>query len=176
MWVSFRICCVQPLALWGPVAIINEWLFTANGLTLYGAIGLFILIAVLSYFWARRGNDVRAGLGRMPATRQRVLKVGVFVILIVILLALPQVLGLFLSEVITIVGLYVLLGLGLNIVRGICRPLGPGLRGLLRHWCLHDGHPDVTRTRVLQLILLGGFALFSHHGGYLWGVAGDSCP
>jgi branched-chain amino acid transport system permease protein len=106
------------IGLWGPVAVINEWLFTSNGLTLYGAIGLFILIAVLSYFLARRGNDVRASLGRMPATRQRVLKVGVFVILFIILLALPQVLGLFLSEVITIVGLYVLLGLGLNIVLG----------------------------------------------------------
>ena len=35
-----------------------------------------------------------------------------------ILLVLPQVLGLFLSEVMTIVGLYVLLGLGLNIVLG----------------------------------------------------------
>ncbi len=106
------------IGLWGPVAVINEWLFTSNGLTLYGAVGLFILIALLSYFWARRGNDVRASLGRMPATRQRVLKGGVFVILIVVLLALPQVLGLFLSEVITIVGLYVLLGLGLNIVLG----------------------------------------------------------
>ncbi|NWF93522.1 MAG: ABC transporter ATP-binding protein [Syntrophaceae bacterium] len=38
--------------------------------------------------------------------------------LVFILLILPQVLGLFLSEVFTIVGLYVLLGLGLNIVVG----------------------------------------------------------
>jgi branched-chain amino acid transport system permease protein len=106
------------IGLWGPLAVINEWLFTSNGLTLYGAVGLFILIAVLSYFWARRGNDIRASLGRMPATRQRVLKTGVFIILIIVLLVLPQVLGLFLSEVITIVGLYVLLGLGLNIVLG----------------------------------------------------------
>jgi hypothetical protein len=30
-------------SLWGPLAIINEWLFTANGLTLQGAAGLFIL-------------------------------------------------------------------------------------------------------------------------------------
>jgi len=36
----------------------------------------------------------------------------------VFLLVLPQILGLFLSEVLTIVGLYVLLGLGLNIVIG----------------------------------------------------------
>ncbi len=105
-------------ALWGPIAIINEWLFAANGLTLYGAIGLFILITAISYFWARRGDTIRADLDRMPARSQRVLKIAVFLILIVILLALPQVLGVFLSEVITIVGLYVLLGLGLNIVVG----------------------------------------------------------
>lgn len=105
-------------ALWGPLAVINEWLYAANGLTLYGAIGLFILIAAIIYFWSRKGNAIRTGLQRMPTTRQRALKVGVFIILIVILFALPQVLGLFLSEVITIVGLYVLLGLGLNIVLG----------------------------------------------------------
>jgi branched-chain amino acid transport system permease protein len=105
-------------SLWGPLAVINEWLYAANGLTLYGAIGLFILIAAIIYFWSRKGNAIRTGLQRMPTTRQRALKACVFIILIVILLALPQVLGLFLSEVITIVGLYVLLGLGLNIVLG----------------------------------------------------------
>jgi branched-chain amino acid transport system permease protein len=39
-------------------------------------------------------------------------------LLLAVLLILPQILGLFLSEVLTIVGLYVLLGLGLNIVVG----------------------------------------------------------
>ena len=34
-------------ALWGPLAVINEWLFTANGLTFHGAMGLFVLIAAL---------------------------------------------------------------------------------------------------------------------------------
>jgi len=47
----------------------------------------------------------------MPAPRQRVLKVGVFVILIVSCCTAPGPRAL-LSEVITIVGLYVLLGLG----------------------------------------------------------------
>ncbi len=105
-------------SLWGPLAVINEWLFAANGLTLSGAVGLFILISAVSYFWARRGDAGRAGLKAMPPTRQRLLKLVVFIVLIVILLAVPRLLGLFLSEVITIVGLYVLLGLGLNIVVG----------------------------------------------------------
>jgi branched-chain amino acid transport system permease protein len=105
-------------ARWGPLAVINDWLYAANGLTLRGAVGLFILIAALSYFWAKRGSSIRAGLQGLPPKGQRVLKITSLLILIAILLALPQVLGLFLSEVLTIVGLYVLLGWGLNIVLG----------------------------------------------------------
>jgi len=113
-------------SLWGPLAIINEWLFTANGLTLHGAAGLFILIAAVSYFWAQRGSSIRAGLRGLPPKGQRVLRITSFIILISILLALPQVLGLFLSEVLTIVGLYVLLGWGLNIVVGFAGLLDLG--------------------------------------------------
>ncbi|MCX8116712.1 MAG: ABC transporter ATP-binding protein [Desulfobacterota bacterium] len=46
------------------------------------------------------------------------MKIFGLLLLIFVLLILPRVLGLFLSEVFTIVGLYVLLGLGLNIVVG----------------------------------------------------------
>ena len=113
-------------SLWGPLAVINEWLFTANGLTLHGAAGLFILIAAVSYFWAQRGSSIRAGLRGLPPKGQRVLKITSLIILISILLALPQVLGLFLSEVLTIVGLYVLLGWGLNIVVGFAGLLDLG--------------------------------------------------
>jgi branched-chain amino acid transport system permease protein len=55
---------------------------------------------------------------RLPPAGQRALRITSFLLLFIILFILPQVLGLFLSEVITIVGLYVLLGLGLNIVLG----------------------------------------------------------
>jgi branched-chain amino acid transport system permease protein len=113
-------------ALWGLFAVLNEWLFTANGLTLHGALGLFILIAAFSYFWAKRGSSIRAGLRGLPPKGQRVLKITSLIILILILLALPHVLGLFLSEVLTIVGLYVLLGWGLNIVVGFAGLLDLG--------------------------------------------------
>ena len=113
-------------ALWGPLAIINEWLFTANGLTLYGALALFILIAAIIYFWTRKGSAVRTSLQRLPPAGQRALRMTSFLLLFVILFALPQILGLFLSEVLTIVGLYVLLGLGLNIVVGFAGLLDLG--------------------------------------------------
>src|SRR4030043_183284 len=105
-------------ALWGPLAVINEWLYAANGLTLYGAIGLFILISSIISLWTRKGSAVRTGLQRLPPAGQRALRITSFLLLFIILFVLPQILGLFLSEVLTIVGLYVLLGLGLNIVVG----------------------------------------------------------
>ena len=105
-------------SLWGPLAIINEWLFTANGLTIQGATGLFLLISAFSLFWFRKGAAIQTGFQQLPPAPQRILKMTGILILVFILLILPRVLGLFLSEVLTIVGLYVLLGLGLNIVVG----------------------------------------------------------
>ncbi len=113
-------------ALWGPLAVMNEWLFTANGLSFRGAIGLFVLIAALSTLWARKGNAIRADLKRLPSAGQRALKITSLLLIIMVLLILPQLLGLFLSEVLTIVGLYVLLGLGLNIVVGFAGLLDLG--------------------------------------------------
>jgi branched-chain amino acid transport system permease protein len=113
-------------ALWGPLAVMNDWLFSANGLTFHGAIGLCALIAALSAFWAKKGNAIRSDLKRLPPTRQRALKITSLLLIIMILLVLPQLLGLFLSEVLTIVGLYVLLGLGLNIVVGFAGLLDLG--------------------------------------------------
>lgn len=106
------------IALWGPFSVLNEWLYTANGLTLQGAIGLSLLIALFSLFWQKKGKTIQSGFRRLPSTPRRILKMSSILILVFVLLILPQVLGLFLSEVFTIVGLYVLLGLGLNIVVG----------------------------------------------------------
>jgi branched-chain amino acid transport system permease protein len=105
-------------ALWGPLSVINEWLFAANGLTIPGAGSLFIGIALASLFWEKKGKAIPIALRRLSPTQQRVLHINGLLLLLALLLALPQILGLFLSEVLTIVGLYVLLGLGLNIVVG----------------------------------------------------------
>ncbi len=113
-------------ALWGPIGVINEWLFTANGLTLHGAMGLFVSIAASSCFWLQKGNAIRTHLKGLSPTSQRTLRITSLFLLVMILLALPHILGLFLSEVLTIVGLYVLLGLGLNIVVGFAGLLDLG--------------------------------------------------
>jgi branched-chain amino acid transport system permease protein len=114
------------LAAWGPVAKINQWFFTANGLTVRGAVSLFMIVTFIVYFWTKNGSEIERGLHHLSPPGQRVLKILRSLLLIVILLALPQILGLFLSEVLTIVGLFVLLGLGLNIVVGFAGLLDLG--------------------------------------------------
>ncbi|UCD32806.1 MAG: hypothetical protein JSV38_02645, partial [Desulfobacterales bacterium] len=114
------------LSAWGPMAFLSEWLFTGNGLTLSGAIALVALIAVGMTIWTLKRQDVETGYGSLPEGTQKGIKIGGFFILAVVLIALPHVLGLFLSEVLTIVGLYVLLGLGLNIVVGYAGMLDLG--------------------------------------------------
>ena len=112
--------------IWGPLAMINPLLFAANGLTLKGAVGLFVLVAVLVYAWGRKGSAVKARLAGLPAGQQRTLKLVSGLLIVFVLLILPKIVGLFLSEVLTIVGLYVLLGLGLNIVVGYAGMLDLG--------------------------------------------------
>ncbi len=105
-------------ALWGPLAIINDWLYAANGLSLQGAASLFALVALAIYLWVKRGPTLQAGFQRLSPARQRLFHFTGWSLLVLLLIVLPPILGLFLSEVLTIVGLYVLLGLGLNIVVG----------------------------------------------------------
>ncbi len=114
------------ISLWGPLAKINQFLFAANGLSIKGAIGLFILIAVLVFAWGLKGSAVKTKVQELPATKQRKLKLATMLVIAFVLLVLPKILGLFLSEVLTIVGLYVLLGLGLNIVVGFAGLLDLG--------------------------------------------------
>ena len=113
-------------AAWGPLAVINDLLFTANGLTTHGALTLFIVIAVITFIWIRKRKAVQTSIKRLPQKGQRALRISTILLLTLILLVLPQILGLFLSEVLTIVGLYVLLGLGLNIVVGFAGLLDLG--------------------------------------------------
>ncbi len=114
------------LSAWGPLAAIGEWIFSGNGLSVSGALGLFIVTAGSTAAWAAKGDAVRHRVERMEAGPKRKLKLASLLTVGLVLLVLPHALGLFLSEVLTIVGLYILLGLGLNIVVGFAGLLDRG--------------------------------------------------
>jgi branched-chain amino acid transport system permease protein len=118
---------LQPiLGVWGPLATVSGWLFEVSGLSTTGAIGLAALVAAVTALWSRQSRAVRARIQSLAPERQRNLKWAAILIGLALLLALPSVLGIFLSEVLTIIGLYVLLGLGLNIVVGFAGLLDLG--------------------------------------------------
>ena len=114
------------LSVWGPLADIIDLLFPGNGLSVSGAVGLFIVVAALSAFWSFKGQAVQTRIKALPPQSRRGLNLAALLAGVLVLLVLPQVLGLFLSEVMTIVGLYILLGLGLNIVVGFAGLLDLG--------------------------------------------------
>jgi branched-chain amino acid transport system permease protein len=131
------LCCVAVVGLlqdmiapvfsqWGPLADLTDLLFPGNGLSISGAVGLFIAVAALTAVWSFKGQAVQTRIQALPPKSRRGLNLAALLIGVLVLLVFPQVLGLFLSEVMTIVGLYILLGLGLNIVVGFAGLLDLG--------------------------------------------------
>jgi branched-chain amino acid transport system permease protein len=89
----------------------------SGGLTLAGGIGVFAIAAVASGLWTRTGpaarQRVRSTVQEQPATRTALL-----IVLLVVLGILPLIVGSVISEVLGTVMVFLLLGLGLNIVVG----------------------------------------------------------
>jgi branched-chain amino acid transport system permease protein len=68
--------------------------------------------------WKKKRDVPRRQFRKLPETQQKVGKSVALVALVLLLFWLPQILGIFMSEIVGTVGLYILLGLGLNIVVG----------------------------------------------------------
>ena len=113
-------------SVWNPLENIIDLLFPGNGLSISGAVGLFIVVAAVSALWSFKGQAVQTRIKALPPQRRRGLNLAALLAGVLVLLVLPPVLGLFLSEVMTIVGLFILLGLGLNIVVGFAGLLDLG--------------------------------------------------
>jgi branched-chain amino acid transport system permease protein len=88
--------------------------------------GLFVLIAGGNRLWAVRGPAVRERVANLDSRRRRRLSTGAMLGALLLLVLLPQLLGTYLSEVANTVGIYVLMGLGLNIVVGFAGLLDLG--------------------------------------------------
>jgi branched-chain amino acid transport system permease protein len=101
-------------------------LILANALRPMTALVLFILIGGASALWTAKGETMREAVAALPATRRTQLTWGARSLGILVLLTLPMFLGLYLSEVLDNVGLFILMGLGLNIAVGLAGLLDLG--------------------------------------------------
>ncbi len=110
----------------GNTAKLAKYLFGQTGLTLSGTIIFFVAVIAISMFWSARSTNIKQGYARIPKTGQITIRVVVFALLAFVALALPQVSGPFIAQVIVIVSLYALMGLGLNITLGFAGLLDLG--------------------------------------------------
>ena len=92
--------------------------YVSHGLTVASAAATFVFGGLLVAFWPRMRGKARATLAAADPGTRSVLRWAGLLLAIVFLYTLPWLSGSFLTQVLVLVGFYVLLGLGLNIVVG----------------------------------------------------------
>ncbi len=100
--------------------------FRRDELKLNGALTVFGISLALSLLWSFYGATIRERYTTLPSRQQRNVERGGFTALGILLLVLPWILGAFLSNVTNSIGLYILMGLGLNIAIGLAGLLDLG--------------------------------------------------
>jgi branched-chain amino acid transport system permease protein len=108
------------------IEVLAKYLFGQTGMTISGATIFFVLIVGGSMFWNAKGTNIKSSVTRLPKTSQTSLRILFFALLAYVALGLPQVSGPFIAQVIVIISLYILMGLGLNITLGFAGLLDLG--------------------------------------------------
>jgi branched-chain amino acid transport system permease protein len=120
--VTFGLALFQTIV---PQVLVNlhlttTWLYSdiSGGLNVPGAFVAFIVAGVLAGVWTVRGGAVHDRFRRLPGGERKGVAAAGWLVVLGLLAVLPALVGENLSQVLGTVGLYVLLGLGLNIVVG----------------------------------------------------------
>lgn len=106
-----------------------QWMFGSRnekGLSVLGAVVVFVVVAGVSVVRSGQSSPLQARLQALPVASQRAVRWISLAIAAFIVLYLPNVLGSILSNVSNQVGLFILMGLGLNIVVGFAGLLDLG--------------------------------------------------
>jgi branched-chain amino acid transport system permease protein len=113
----------------GFIELIADFIFARQGLTVIGAIIVFVVFAALRAIWVTQGDRVKDNVARLPGPQRQVLNWGVITLVVLILVTLPQLTDPFVTQIAFVVGLYTLMGLGLNIDVGLAGLLDLGFVG-----------------------------------------------
>ncbi|MCB8984807.1 MAG: hypothetical protein H6659_13340 [Ardenticatenaceae bacterium] len=102
-------------------------LFGDKGITPATAVVIFVLAVAINAWWTARGKEAaeRRRIARPPSTAKQLRRLNIG-LLIAFILILPFIMGTYLTEVADVVGTFVLMGLGLNIVVGFAGLLDLG--------------------------------------------------
>jgi len=101
-------------------------IFKGKSLNPVIAIILFVVVAGITVWWDKRGEGIKEKIAKFSPAKKKQLTQGKSILTMLVILFLPLFLGSYLTEVTNNVGLYILMGLGLNIVVGFAGLLDLG--------------------------------------------------
>ncbi|MCB1501226.1 MAG: branched-chain amino acid ABC transporter permease [Bauldia sp.] len=107
-------------------SFITRGLFQYGGLTVRGAIIVFVAAALVSIVVARLRAPFKARFAELPPGAARFLRQAGIVILLAAIIFFPLIGGSFVAQVFLLVGLYALMGMGLNVEVGLAGLLDLG--------------------------------------------------
>ncbi len=119
----FRVVLINQGDAWATAA---KYLFGQTGMTLPGALIFFFGIIALSFLLNYQGRNIQTRLNNLPRNGKVTLRILLLALIAYIALGLPLVSGPFIAQVIVIISLYILMGLGLNITLGFAGLLDLG--------------------------------------------------
>ncbi len=177
---------VQQLLRGLGLSFASRFIFVSTGgLSVPAAVLIFALALGAQLYLRAKSASLADRIERLPDSNKRRLRYAAVVVFLVVIVVLPQVVGPYISEVLDLVGLFLLMGLGLNIVVGLAglldlgyvaffavgaytvavltSPSSPGLTPELTFWMVL---PFVLGTGALAGILVGGPVL-RMRGDYL---------
>lgn len=105
---------------------LHDLLYTWSGLTLSGAVIVFLAVAAAVWLWHRNRQRIETTLGSLkPQTRRRI-RWGYLGAAALLVALFPMFAGNFIGQVLLVVGLFTLMGMGLNLEVGLAGLLDLG--------------------------------------------------
>jgi branched-chain amino acid transport system permease protein len=107
----------------------SDFIFAREGLSAAGAIIVFVFFAGLNGIWATQGSKIKKRTAAMPAKQRQTARWVVNLLILVLLFTFPLYTGSYIHQIAVLVGLYILMGMGLNIDVGFAGLLDLGFVG-----------------------------------------------
>ena len=105
---------------------IREVFFTWDGMSLQGGIIIAVVVGLGKALWLWRRAPIVARYGQLPQGQRRGIRFGFLALCLLVVLLVPLAAGNFIGQVFLLVGLYVLMGYGLNLELGLAGLLDLG--------------------------------------------------
>ena len=110
----------------GFITTVRSFFFTWEGMRLQGGAFIFVVVGLGMLFWVVQGERIRTHHAGMSTLGQGAVKYTGWAIALILFLLFPMAAGSFFGQVLMLVGLYVLMGMGLNLEIGLAGLLDLG--------------------------------------------------